>query len=69
MTNSQINGIWLNAKMALATVGMLSDMLEMEFDNETGELCLGAARLEMYSNVLVSVYSQIKQIADTLDSK
>lgn len=67
MTNAKMNGIWLNAKMALSTVNMLSDMFEMEFDDETGELCLGQARLEMYSNVLASIYGQIKQIADALD--
>lgn len=67
MTNTKMNGIWMNAQMALATAEMLMDMLDMETDPETGELVLGVARVRMYCNVLASIYGQIKQIADTLD--
>ena len=69
MTNAKMNGIWMNAQMALATTEMLMDMLGMEVDPETGEIVLGEVRVRMYSNVLTSVCSQIKQIADTLNSK
>lgn len=67
MTNAKMNGIWMNAQMALSTAEMLMDMLDMETDPETGELVLGVARVRMYCNVLASIYGQIKQIADTLD--
>lgn len=66
MTNTKMNGIWMNAQMALATAEMLMDMLDMEADPETGELVLGELRRRMYCNVLASIYGQVKQIADTL---
>lgn len=66
MTNSEKNSIWMNANMALATVEMLMDMLDMEVDPETGELVLGELRVGMYCDVLASVCSHIKEIADTI---
>ena len=66
MTNSEKNSIWMNAHMALATVEMLMDMLDMEVDPETGQLVLGELRVGMYSDVLASVCSHIKEIADTI---
>lgn len=66
MTNSEKNSIWMNAHMALATVEMLMDMLDMEVDPETGKLVLGELRVGMYSDVLASVCSHIKEIADTI---
>ncbi len=66
MTNSEKNSIWMNANMALATTEMLMDMLDAETDPETGELVLGELRVGMYSNVLASVCSHIKEIANTI---
>lgn len=69
MTNAKMNDIWLNSRMAISTVEMLMDMLDMEIDPETGELILGEARVRMYCNVLASVCSQIEGIADMIGSK
>lgn len=66
MTNAKMNDIWLNSRMAISTVEMLMDMPDMEIDPETGELVLGELRVGMYSNVLASVCSHIKEIASTI---
>mgnify|MGYP006913557450 CR=1 FL=1 len=69
MTNAKMNDIWMNAHMALATTEMLMDMLDAEIDPETGELVLGELRVGMYCDVLASVCSHIKEIANTICSK
>ena len=69
MTNAKMNEIWMNAHMALATTEMLLDMLDMEVDPETRKLVLGETRVMMYCDVLASVCSHIKEIADTIGGK
>lgn len=69
MPNAKMNDIWMNAHMALATTEMLMDMLDAEIDPETGELVLGELRVGMYCDVLASVCSHIKEIANTICSK
>lgn len=69
MTNAKMNNIGLNSRMAISTVEMLMDMLDMEIDPETGELVFGELRVGMYCDVLASVCSHIKEIADAIGSK
>lgn len=59
----------IDANVALATIGMVSDLFETEADPVTGRLTMGAERFDMYGQVLASIYGQVKQIADTLSKE
>lgn len=62
-----LSNLQVDANMALATIGMVSDLFAAEADPATGRLTMGPERFDMYGQVLASIYSQVKQIADTLD--
>jgi hypothetical protein len=62
-----LDDIWVSVKIAQSTATMLSDMFEMEYDDEADMLRLSALRYDMYCNVLTSVTEQIKSIADALE--
>lgn len=62
-----LSNLQVDANMALATIEMVSDLFGMEADPTSGRLTMCYERYEMYGQVLASIYSQVKQIADTLD--
>lgn len=64
MTVKQGNEICWNARTALATLNMIMDMLEMEYDHETEELVLGWKRVDLYCTVIESVCGQIEEIKE-----
>lgn len=67
MDMKTLSNLQIDANMALATIGMVSDLFEAEADPATGRLTMGPERFDMYGQVLASIYGQVKQIADTLD--
>lgn len=66
MTVKQGNEICWNTSTALATLKMLADMMELEYDHETEELVLGWKRVDLYCTVLDSVCRQIEEIEETV---
>lgn len=66
MTVKQGNEICQNTLAALATLEMIKDMLEMEYDDETEELVLGWKRVDLYCTVIGSVCRQIEEIEETV---
>ncbi len=66
MTVKQGNEICRNTLTALATLKMIMDMLEMEYDHETEELVLGWKRVNLYCAVIESVCRQIEEIEETV---
>lgn len=64
MTVKQGNEICQNTLTALATLKMIMDMLEMEYDHETEELVLGWKRVDLYCTVIESVCRQIEDIEE-----
>lgn len=66
MTVKQGNEICQNTLAALATLEMIKDMLEMEYDGETEELVLGWKRVDLYCTVIGSVCRQIEEIEETV---
>lgn len=66
MTVKQGNEICWNTSTALATLKMLADMMELEYDHETEELVLGWKRVNLYCTVLDSICRQIEEIEETV---